>query len=204
MKAALPLADRRSTGEHVYFDGGLSGLMESLAPGAARALIHVLDCSSCQDLALADLAELVESRDVEPPPVPSAEVAALVDELLGTPDGEWIEVLKDPRFHRLDVMDRLLEDVRFSMETRAALMIGLGAQVEPADPGISPRMMRAYCLEATLHRQAGKLQAADKALDNASCFLMVEPQRRCSPPTCDERSGCASPASRLFRGPDVP
>ena len=65
MKAALPLAGPRSTGEHVYLDGGLSGLMESLAPGTARALIHVLDCPSCQDLALTDLAEMIESRDAE-------------------------------------------------------------------------------------------------------------------------------------------
>jgi tetratricopeptide (TPR) repeat protein len=170
------VAGYRSNSEHEYFDRGLSGLMESLPAGTARSLIHVFDCPSCQDLALADLAELIESRDDEQPPEPSAEVAALADDLLGTPDGKWAEALKDPRFHRVDLMDRLMEDGRFSMESRAALAICLGAQVEPADPATSSRMMLAYCLEATSHRQAGRLRDAEKGLDNAACFLTAEPR----------------------------
>jgi hypothetical protein len=174
MTAAHPV--ERSTGEHAYLDGGLSGLMDSLPAGTARSLVHVFDCPSCQDLALADLAELIESRDDEQVPEPDAEVILLADELLGTPDGKWTEVLKDPRFHRLDLMDRLMEDSRFSMDSRAALAIVVGGQVQPADPAIGSRMMRAYCLDATFHRQAGKLPAAEKALDNAACFLTGEPR----------------------------
>lgn len=173
MKATLAAP---ASGDHAYFGGGLSGLMDSLPAGAARSLIHVFDCPLCQDLALADLIELIESRDDEQPPGPSAEVAALVDELLGTPDGRWSEVLKDPRYHRIDLLDRLMEDGRFSMESRAALAICLGAQVEPADPAISSRMMRAYCLEATSYRQAGRLRDAEQGLDNAACFLAAEPR----------------------------
>lgn len=174
MTAARPV--KRRAGDHAYFDGDLSELMESLPGDAARSLIHVFECPSCQDLALAHLADSVESRDEQPADLPSAEVAALADELLGTPGGKWSEVLKDPRFHRMDLLDRLMEDRRFAMESRAALAICLGAQVDPVDPAISSRMMRAYCLEATSHRRAGRLRDAETGLDNAACFLTAEPR----------------------------
>ncbi|HVG07694.1 MAG TPA: hypothetical protein VNM67_08310, partial [Thermoanaerobaculia bacterium] len=117
-------------------------------------------------------------------PVLLEEAERLVAELLATPAKEREHlVLQDRRFHRLDLLDLILEmgeaaQARDLPKTTnlAALAVWVGSLVKPDAKGLRPRLLRAFCLDATSRRLAGKLPAADDALDNASWFLTGEPE----------------------------
>jgi tetratricopeptide (TPR) repeat protein len=172
----------RSNDEHTYLDGGSPALLDSLPEDRARALLHILDCPTCQDAALAQAFEAVESRDEEKPPI-RKEVDSLLAELLAVPEDQRVEVLKDPRFQRMELLDRVLDEtaaasgVDLDLATHlAALAVWLGTKTDFDDPGLRPRLVRAYCLKANALRLVGKLDRADKELDNASCFLSGAPE----------------------------
>src|SRR5262245_46787575 len=99
--------------EHLFPDGGARELLAPLPAAAVRSLLHVLECPLCQDAALAELADSLESRPEEPPADPARrqEVKALLDELLAMPAKEWEQaILQDARFRRLDLLDLVLEE----------------------------------------------------------------------------------------------
>jgi len=170
----------RSNDEHAYLDGGVSGLLDSLPADSARALIHVLDCPTCQDTALAEAIEAVESRDEEKPAI-HEEVEALLTELLAIPQDQRAEAVKDPRFQRMELLDRVLDETAATCDIAyaahlAALAIWLGTKTDSGDAGLRPRLVRAFCLSANARRFAGQLDAAGKDLDNASRFLSGAPE----------------------------
>ncbi|MFL6197828.1 MAG: hypothetical protein ACJ76J_01510 [Thermoanaerobaculia bacterium] len=179
-------AEAASDLEHPFPEGGARELMAALPAEAARSLLHVLECPSCQDAALGDLADALETRPDDPPadPVLRQETEALLTELLAIPAKEREQaILQDRRFHRLDLLDLVLEEGEAKQgrgpgqsTNLAALAVWLGGVVEPDARGLRPRLVRGFCLDATARRLAGKLGAADDALDNASFFLTGEPE----------------------------
>jgi tetratricopeptide (TPR) repeat protein len=172
--------------EHPFPEGGARELMATLPSAAVRSLLHVLECPSCQDAALGDLADVLEARPDDPPadPVLRREIETLLAELLAVPAKEREEaILQDRRFHRLDLLDLVLEEGEAKQgrgpgrtTNLAPLAVWLGSVVRPDARGLGPRLMRGFCLDATARRLAGKLGAADDALDSASYFLSGEPE----------------------------
>jgi len=108
----------RSHDEHTYLDGGVAAVLDSLPADSARALLHVLDCQTCQDAALAEAFDAVESRDEEKPPI-RQEVQALMAELLAFPQEQRLEVLKDPRFQGMELLDRIPDAALASLDLAA-------------------------------------------------------------------------------------
>lgn len=143
---------------------------------------HVLGCPECQDLTLAEMDAVDRQGEPppSPPPVPQArgEVAKLLRELLRLPDAERPEALKNPRFHRADLVNRLLDrsETVLGWDPGKALKLARIAQLlavaaEPAEGGSRARLVRAYVLEADGHRLTGAFDSAERALDDASLFL---------------------------------
>jgi hypothetical protein len=168
----------RSNDEHVDLDEGFEGLLESLPADSARALIHILDCPDCQDAALALNSEAVESRAEEKPPI-SEQIEALLAELLAIPQDQRADAMKDPRFRRMELLDRVLDEAAAACDIvysgyLAALAIWLGGMTEPREA--PPRLVRAFCLHANVQRLSGKLDAAEKSLGSAACFLSGKPE----------------------------
>lgn len=175
-RARIPIY--RSNAEHVDLAEGFEGLVESLPADSVRALLHILDCPTCQDTVLAMYGEAVESRAEEKPPI-SEQVAVLLEDLLAIPQDQRAEAVKDPRFHRMELLDRVLDEAAATCDVShamylAALAIWLGSVTDPLEAG--PRLMRGFCLEANAQRLAGKLDAAETSLDNASCFVQGRPE----------------------------
>ena len=162
---------------HPYTEGGACELLAAVPEESSRSLVHLLDCPYCRDIALADLADVVESRGVNPAPVADPETDALLAELLALSERGRAEALKDRRFHRDGLFDVLLETGRATLTRNAGQAAKLAASAvwlatELADGrAIRPRMLRAYCLDGTARRLLGELKAADTAFDNAAYFL---------------------------------
>lgn len=146
-------------------------------------LNHILECPECQDLTLAEMASAMDLPGVEEPSTRGGrqtrgEAGKLLAELLRIPGSSRQTALQDPRFHRHDLLDLMLDRGEEAM-TRdsgratelALLAVWLGSAGDPVDAGLRPRMVRAYCLEANARRLGRDFDGADRALDDATFFL---------------------------------
>lgn len=175
-----------SPAQHPFPEGGARELLAGLPSEAARSLLHVLECPSCQDAALGDLADALGARPEDPPvdPARRQECRGLLAELLwlGAEERERA-VLGDRRFQGPDLLDLVLDEGEADLGRNAgraaalaALAVCLGSVLPSDGRGLRPRLVRGFCLDATAQRLAGKLGAADDALDNASYFVTGEPE----------------------------
>src|SRR5215210_6480526 len=138
---SLLQAEAAECREHLFPDGGARELMAGLPGEAVRSLLHILECPSCQDATLGDLADALEARAGDPPadPVLLEEAEGLMADLLDTPAKNREQlVLQDRRFHRLDLLDLILEtgeaaQARDLPKTtkHAALAVWMGSLVKP-------------------------------------------------------------------------
>lgn len=144
---------------------------------------HILECPECQDFALAEMDSAMEPPEGEEPAAcearqPRGEARKLLRELIRLPQSALPEAMKDPRFHRADLVDLLLScgetmlnrDPGRTVElARLAQRVAIAA--EPGKAGSRARLIRGYCLEANGRRLTGEFDSAERALDDASLFL---------------------------------
>lgn len=156
-----------------------------------EVFFHLLRCPHCRDMALAQFG--VHKADAAPPPpaprrkkpVVRKEAEWLFDGLMRLSPKKRTEAAKDPRYHRADLLDLILEkseaaqaeDVNRAAEL-AWLAVSLATNIDADDVGLRKHLVRAFCLAGNPRRMAGDRSAAESAFDNASFFLSDEPPER--------------------------
>ena len=145
-------------------------------------LTHILECPECQDLTLAEM-NGVEDKGEPPSGQRQArqsrgEAGKLLRELIRLPQSALAEAMRDPRFHRADLVDLLLSCGETALNRdpgRAVELARLAQRVasaaEPGEAGSRARLVRGYCLEANGRRLTGVFDSAERALDDATLFL---------------------------------
>lgn len=145
-----------------------------------EVFFHLLRCPHCRDMALAQFG-VHKALAAPPPPAPRRkkpvvrkEAEWLFDGLMRLSSKKRIEAAKDPRYHRADLLDLILEKSEAAQaenvsraDEMAWLAVSLATNIDADDVGLRKRLVRAFCLAGNARRMAGDRSAAESAFDNA-------------------------------------
>lgn len=152
-----------------------------------EVFFHLLRCPHCRDMVLAQFG-VQQAASAPPPTAPRKKPAVrketewLFDALLRLSSKKRTEALKDPRYHRADLLELLLERSEKAQaenvnraDELAWLAIALATNIDADDVRLRKHLVRGFCLAGNARRMAGDRSAAESAFDDASFFLSDDP-----------------------------
>lgn len=156
-----------------------------------EVMLHLLRCPHCRDMVLAQYG-VQQAASVPPPPAPGKKKPAarkeaewLFDALLRLSPKKRTAALKNPQYHRADLLELILERSEEAQaenvnraDELAWLAISLATNIDADDVRLRKHLVRGFCLAGNARRMAGDLSAAESAFDNASFFLSGDPLER--------------------------
>jgi tetratricopeptide (TPR) repeat protein len=168
---------------------GYGDLLTGLLPQGRKLLIHLLTCNDCRQGIVPDLLSeqlpglIPDSEEWSVPQEPqtddAAEPAAALAELLGRLPEERAALLAEERFHKISLLDLLLQTGREGQVDNPELaehLASLAGQLAGLIPEITDRerqaayLTRAAVLESNARRLAGNLKEADRPFAHAPFY----------------------------------